>query len=830
MRDLKFALRRLAAAPVFTLFSIATLAVGIGVTTAVYSFLYALLWRTPAIPDAEAVVIVSQRAGYASYFSLPEFRDLAEQQTTFSSVAAWKTFAGALSGHGRSRLVHGEGASGQYFQVLGLRALVGRTLLPSDDRPNAPSVALLSESVWRAQFDGDLAVVGSTVRMGGRAYEVVGVMPAEASRWQRRARPVEVWVSIATMPRVGFEMSRDTLARDYRTLNVVGRLRPGVTAATADTELGVIAGRLEALSRLDVRLNQARRIWVDPAFAASTSPTEVEVGRLVLTLPVLVLLIACTNVANLVLSRGVSRRHEMAVRRAMGASRWQLIREQLVEGSVVAAAGAIGGIVVTQALIAWVQAAIAASFGEWSELRVDARVEPAVLVAVAVAALLCLIVSSLVPALQLTKSKTVRTALASDTPAAALPRWRGRSNLIALQVAASVGLFLIAALFVRGIISLQVEESRLRLDRVALASVPFSLQQDDELTTRAKIDRILTTMSATPGVDVIAVTSVIDGLRGRGTLFDMILNPVDQPYEPKVSEGAAATSAVATSRLFDVLGRTLRYGRAFNDRDDAGAPLVVVVDESLARKVAGVADATGREVLLRRRWVDRAGSFIREPVTDRVTIVGVLADVPNNRGKDDDVLYLPFSQQFDPNVSILVRGESTDVATLTGTLRDAIREADPDVAIGYAGRADVVMRFGPAVILGLLTIGAFGLATVALVLSMAGLYGVLSHVVARRTRELGVRMALGAGTGSIMRLIMRDGLRPVLEGAFIGLGSAAMIRLWLQPYFTSMTVTAVDPLAFVIGLGPLIFAAAIACYVPARRAARVDPNVALREL
>jgi putative ABC transport system permease protein len=830
MRDLKFAVRRLVASPVFTLFSVATLAIGIGVTTAVYSFLYALLWRVPAIPDPDAVVVISQRAGYQAYFSIPEFQDLADQQTTFASVAAWKTFGSALSARGRSRLVHGEGVSGQYFQVLGLRAIAGRTLLPSDDRPNAPSVALLSESVWRAQFDADPDVVGSVLRMGGRPYEVVGVMPADASRWQRRGRPAEVWVSIATMPRSGFELARDIAARNLRTLSVIARLRPGVTAATADTELAVIAARLEALSTLDTQLNQARRIKADPAFNAVTSPTEAEVGRLVLTLPVLVLLIACTNVANLVLSRGVSRRNEMAVRRAMGASRWQLIREQLVEGSVVACAGALGGILLTHALIASVQAAIEVSFGEWSELRVDARVEPAVLVAVAVAALLALIVSSLVPALQLTKTKNVRTALTSDTPAAALPRWRGRSNLIALQVAASVGLFLIAALFVRGIISLQVEESRLRLDRVALASVPFSLQQDDELTTRAKIDRVLTTLEATPGVEAVAVTSVIDALRGRGTLFDIVVNPLDKPYVPKLSEGVSVTTAVATRRLFEVLGRTVRYGRTFDDRDDAGAPLVAVVDESLAKKVTGTADAAGREVWIRRSWFDRAGAFIREPKIDRVTIAGVLADVPNNRGRDDDVLYLPFSQQFDPNVSILVQSDSTDVATLTNALRTAIREADPDVAIGYAGRADVVMRFGPAVILGLLTIGAFGLATVALVLSMAGLYGVLSHVVARRTRELGVRMALGAGAGSIVRLIMRDGLRPVLEGAFIGLGSAAMIRLWLQPYFSTMTVTAVDPLAFLIGLGPLVVAAAIACYVPARRAAKVDPNVALREL
>ena len=359
--------------------------------------------------------------------------------------------------------------------------------------------------------------------------------------------------------------------------------------------------------------------------------------------------------------------------------------------------------------------------------------------------------------------------------------------------------------------------------------MPFSLQQDDELTTRAKIDRVLETVRATPGVEAVAVTSVIDGLSVSGGLVGVTVTSIDKPFVPQANEGLSAQSAVATPRLFEVLGRTIRYGRGFNDRDDAASAPVVIVDESLARKLTGVADAVGREIFLKRR-ISRAGVLMREAEVERVTIAGVLADVPSNRGRDDDVLYLPFAQQFDANVSILARGDSADVTPVTAALRSAIREADPDVAIGYAGRADVVMRFGPAVILGLLTIGALALATVALVLSMAGLYGVLSHVVARRTRELGVRMALGAGTDRIVRLIMRDGLRPVLEGAFIGLGSAAMIRLWLQPYFSSMTVTAIDPLAFVIGLGPLVVAAAIACYVPARRAAKVDPNVALREL
>jgi putative ABC transport system permease protein len=256
---------------------------------------------------------------------------------------------------------------------------------------------------------------------------------------------------------------------------------------------------------------------------------------------------------------------------------------------------------------------------------------------------------------------------------------------------------------------------------------------------------------------------------------------------------------------------------------------VAVIDESLARKLFGRVDAAGEALVLSRR-VDRAAMYLREPVIERVTVVGVVADAPNGRGQDDHNVYVPFLQQFDPNVSIVARGAGRDVGPLVASMQRVLRAADPDLAIGFAGPASLAMRSGPAVVLGAMTVVAFSLATIALVLSMAGLYGVLSHVVSRRTRELGLRIALGADRMRIVRLVLKDGFRPVAEGAAIGFGSAAFIRWWLAPQFSTVPIAAIDPVSIVLGIGPLVIAATIACYLPARRAASVDPNVALRDL
>jgi predicted permease len=827
MRDLQFAWRRLTAAPLFTLFSVVTLALGIGVTTAVYSFLYATVWRESSLSDPERVLLLSQRAGYSGDYSLPEVRDLAAQQTVFDAVSAFGGLSLAVSGNGMSRLVHGEATTGDYFRVLGMHAALGRALLPSDDDDGAARVVVLSDSLWRRQFAADPDVVGATVRIAGQVHEVIGVMPAAASRWRARARPVEIWMPLRHATRDGRTPRFDTTRRDYRTLSVVVRLKAERSIDEANTELDVIAQRLDAVSRLDQKLGQTRRITAASAASRPESTTDREMSRLVLALPAIVLLIACTNLANLSLSRGVSRRHEFAVRRAMGASRWQLIRGQIIEGSLVAATGGLAGIGLARVLITYTLSTIEANLGASPSSRIDAHLEPAVLLAAIVAAVVSLLVATLVPALQLTRA-TVRSALASDTPAGALPRWRGRANLIALQVAASVGLFLLAALSVRGILSVKYQDSRRELDRVGLVSVPFAVQHADELAIRSRIDAILAAARQTTGIELVGATSAVSS-SPRLSLFGMAVTTPEKPFIPKISEGTSSSPSVMTPEVFELLRLELRYGRNFDDRDDAASRLVAIVDESLARDVFGVADAAGRDVLVQRR-VDRAGVYLRDHVVERVTIVGVVADVPDSRGRDQDNIYLPFSQQLDPDVSIVARGKSPEVASVVAALQQAVRRADPDLAVTFAGRADVAMRNQPALVLAAMTAIIFGLAVMALVLSMAGLYGVLSHVVARRTRELGLRMALGASTGRVIWLILKDGFRPVAEGACIGLGSATLIRFWIQPYFTQVKVTAVDPLAIIIGVGPLLIAASIACYLPARRASRVDPNVALREL
>jgi putative ABC transport system permease protein len=532
-----------------------------------------------------------------------------------------------------------------------------------------------------------------------------------------------------------------------------------------------------------------------------------------------VLLIACTNLANLVLSRGASRRHEFAVRRALGAGRARLIREQLVEGAAIALSGGALGVVVTDRLMTLVATVVRDTFPGIPHL---AAFQPTLSIEVLIAAggfaLLAFLVSSLVPAVQLTRVSD-RAVLSSDTGAGALPRWRGRSNLIALQVAASVCLYLVTAL---GVTLLTTEFSvteRPGLGRAAVVEVPFHDQQRDEGRIRSIADRVVDDLRRAPGVTMSAVGSIQD------RMDHVALTLPGAVSRPGVPTGESTYLSVATPELLRVTGVPIVQGREFTDRDGAGSPPVIIVSRGLAGKLFGTADPIGRHVIATSPvWLPGESTTF--------TVVGVVADQVSDTSYDriNRVSYVPFAQRFTSELAFFATGPGDDLGPIVGHLRSAIQRADPDIAVGFAGRADRAgMRWMVAAGARLATIMSGSLATIAIVLAMAGLFGVLSHVVSRRTRELGVRIALGADRGRIVRLILKDGFRPVVEGLCIGLGAAALIRISLRALFEE-PITAFDPIAFALGAGPIVIAAAIACYLPARRAAKVDPNVALRDV
>ena len=820
-RDVRLGVRRITRAPVFAAFSIVTIALGIGVTTAAYSFVYDFALRDLGVLDRARLMSIEQSAQSHANFSWPEYADLSSQQNVFSSVCAWTWFQTSITGKHSAELASAEAVSGNFFETLGAQAARGRLIQPDDDRPDAPAVAVLSDQAWRMQFDADPGIVGTNIRAAGRVFTVIGIAVRTfhgASRFGQFQQ--SLWMPLTQAPGRGGKPKLDLSNREERWLNIIGRLAPGRTVVEAQPQLATMASRLEAASPLSRQPNAPRRIVAAPAFddRALWAATPV---LFVLSIPALVLLVACTNLTNLVLSRGVSRQHEFVIRRALGGSRWQVVREQIADGAIVAVVGGVGGVVLASTLISYIDGRILEAFGSWPQLKFSAHLQPPVLMMAAGATLLALTVSTVLPILQLTRRRG--NALGVDATLGGAPRWRGQSNLIALQVAVSVGLFLVTAL---GVTALRTDfhfAVQTGQDRVAAVDVPLGAQQRDDARGRVVVDRLLEEARQVPHARVVELATMTFSNNIQTTLA-AVTSP-DRPFMPKRNDGERVWMTTITPGALPLMGVSLRYGRPFDDRDSAGAQPAIIVNAQLAIKLFGRSDAVGRETLLQV-----FEPFARKSEIRSVSVVGVASDTRDMTGRQiQNALYVPYTQHFESNVRLLARADTDDLGPLVTGLRQAVRRADPDLAISFAGRADSAGQIAPLFALKMFTTALAALASTALVLAMVGLYGVLTHVVGMRTRELGLRQALGADAARIVRLILRDGFRPVAEGLLIGCAGAAAIRLMLQPSFEK-AVTAFDPIAIGLAAGPLLVAAGIACYVPARRAARIDPNVALRDL
>jgi putative ABC transport system permease protein len=546
-------------------------------------------------------------------------------------------------------------------------------------------------------------------------------------------------------------------------------------------------------------------------------------GAIVVLLPVLVLLIACTNLANLVLSRSARRRRELAVRRALGASRWSLVRGEIVEHGLLAVVGAAGGLLLAHALIVYVLAFVQGALGYAPQYQIDARIDPMALAIATAATVLAVVVAGLVPAIRLTSDSAGRV-LGNDAAGTMSAQWFGHRRLLAGQVAASLALLLVAALCLRQAFTIAQEERITGdLSGVGVVAVALPLRTHDAVEIDEIVGRILLEAGRTGGLSAVAVTT---GFHAVGS-ERVDTTTVDRPVPTGESDRSAALVA-ASPGIFRVLGLRFVSGQPYGDTHTRSGPRVAVISESQARALFGTTDVVDREFLFRRSG---------QSATYTARVTGVVADA----GRDPQTgaplrdIYVPFTQRFDrdPHLSawpipILGRPFSGNAAGAAARLARAARRADPDLAAHSAGSASV-MSGGTSPFFGLVVQSTTALALLALALSMSGLYGVMSHLVAGRRREIGIRLALGAQRGDIVRLVVSEGIRPVAQGVGIGLLVAAIVRLAMQPLFRASS-SAVDPTAVVIAVVPLAVAAAVACYLPARRAARVDPSVTLREL
>lgn len=814
-RDSVFAARRLRATPVFTIFAVASLALGVGATTAVYSAIHSLLWKPTSVYRADRVAVLTESSpagGRAEVVRRQDLDELRRLETSWEQVAASARLGVRLSDRASTDVFSGEAVTGHYFSVLGVGATAGRVIQPADENPSSPPVAVVSQRLWRTRLAADPAVVGRVLRLNGQPVEIVGVVVGSfTGLGPALVVDTDVWVPLPALP--SERVSRFT---------VFGRLRSDRLVSHAARELAAAGRQLNAAAPPEAGVSGGGSLPVRQWSAVSYDEVvklrfPLPIGAIVMALVALVLAVASANLANLVLGRGVSRRQELAVRRALGASRWRLVREQLAESVIVASLGAAGAYVVVRGLL--VALAIDLRVRPTQIVQLDPQLNLPALAVAAAALLLSLIVMGLLPAWQLSRQEA-RPLITSDPGGVGHRWWRGQKRSVTWQVAMSLGLLLVAVTCIRVVVDVARHDSGVDVERLAIGYLSKPRDWAPERTLQVA-DRLVAAVRAQPGIEDAAVSS---GLPFGTRPPAVSVTTADRPFGIGAND-VNATLVAATPGIFRVAGISILRGRAFDARDTAP---VVVLSAQTAQRLFATADVVGREMRL-RDWPPRADGPGRAGRTVRIT--GIASDTDTSRlfSRQQGALYVPLGQHSESafmSLTLVTRTPGDPEAVLP-RLRTATGLADPDLAIGPGAGSGRMVLAGAYENLRLLAILLGSLGALAVVLSMAGLYGVLSHVTVRRTREIGLRMALGAGRRDVLRLVLTDGLRPVLEGIVIGLIIATTVRLILNSVNPGMVETAAIVTSAFASL-PLVLAAFVACYLPARRAARIEPNQALR--
>jgi predicted permease len=816
-RDFQLASRRLAASPQFFAFAVLSLGIGIGVTTSVYSILDSVSTPIVVAEPARTVVIASPGSPRRARLSQPDFDDLKTAQRSFAYLGASDAFVQTLAEPSRSEMVMVEAVSEEYCRAVGMHAAIGRVIQPQDVASHA-QVIVLSDRLWRTRFDADRGIGGQVVRLGGRAFEVIGVAAPGFEGLSETLRRTAAWVPLPSMSL--FDSGKPPVgdAREWSRLDVIGVLHTDATPQSADAEVRTLARRLDAAAPLRGTWRGKEtfpRRWSARLVNASEGSTaEDRAAMLILGLIGLVLVVACLNLANLMLARGTVRQREFAIRRALGASRFRLVRELCAESAIVAVLGGAVGLMIV-GLILKMSAIDIPLPG--AEVSIEPRLDGSALAASATALLLSLLVFGLEPALQLTRG-SVRGDLSGGDTTLGVPRSGRQRAFIRWQVAISATFLLVAAILAKVVVAELRHDSGVQLDGLAVAVVPLP-REWDEARSRRVLFGAAERLRQDGTLDAVAVSF--------GVPFGLTTTPfanvtrADRPFTP-AQKGEFAYLLSATPEIFHTLGVRIVRGRGFDQRDDAASTHVMVISERTARELFGTADAVGRRILAR--------SWGRPPDLP-FEVIGISSDTDAQSlmSRQSGVVYVPVAQRFDARVpaSILARTEG-DPAVATRLIQNALRQVAPDVAAGTAGPASMVLA-PRHLVARFAAILATAMGMLALVLAMIGLYGIQSHIVVQRTREVGLRMALGAARRQIAMMMLRQGYRPVFEGLLLGLFFGAVVRALIRAYVNA-GVTPIDPVAFAIVPVPLVLAALIACYAPARRASRVDPNEALRHL
>ena len=814
-RDVCYAVRTLRKAPAFSAVAVLTLALGIGANTAIFSVVNAIMLRPLPVERPEDLIALAAEypEGTEPIFSYTAYRQFAVEGGRVADViAASSVRRDAITMDGPPEPVDHKWVSGNYFSTLGVRAEVGRTLLPSDDRLLAGEpVAVLSDAYWTRRFGRDRSVIGRSFRFRATAFTIVGVAP-RGFFGETGGEAPDIWMPLTMQPGAPPHLWR---GHSTTWLGILARLRPGVTLAQARGALEPVYGRVRDDTARTTDSAEFRKSALESRLAVSGASGGSSRLRRPLSMPLLILMgivglvlvIACANVANLMLARAATRRRETAVCLAIGAARSRLVRQWLVEALSLAALGGAGGLLIAY----WGSSVLAKLISGALPISIDVSPDVRVLSFTLVVSCATAVLFGLLPALRAARIDPLPSLKVSGRPGPGAGRIPLRRTLVVAQIAVSLILLVAAGLFVRSLLKLKDIDTGFDPDRVLLVRVtPPVDEQPVSLEERRNLYRqLMARAEAVPGV--LGASASFSGLFARDSWGNKITIDGFVP-PPGVTLRTFANSV--TPRYFDVMRIAVLSGRGFTDADHETAPKVAVVNLTFARQFFGDMNPVGRRVAF--------GS----PAKEMMDIVGVTEDAKyvNLREEKRPMLYVPFTQ-YEQNLRELEVRTAGAPAAVAATLHRALAGVDRRLAIvGMIELRDQVDASLVAERLIAQLSAVFGL--LALALAAIGLYGVVAYVTTQRTGEIGIRMALGADRGAVRRLVLRDTLVLVVVGVLIGipvaLGGAQLLAAQLYEVGPS------DPLAVSVGIVTLSVAALIVGYVPARRAARVDPLTALR--
>jgi predicted permease len=824
LKDIRYALRWMVRSPGFSAVAILSLGLGVGVNAAMFSVVDSLLFRPLPVTSPDALVDVFTTSGDGDEYatsSYPDFLDLKAQNTVFTDMIGYSPMMAPLGLGDRSRIALGQLVTANHFTMLGVQPFIGRMLVPADDEPGAERVVVLSHRMWQREFGSDVAAVGKTLTLRGLPYSIVGVAPASYTgvvalltpelfvpiRHVEEVEPAGIIDSVPS-PTGGTTLER----RGMRWMFIKGRLKPGASADQANANMAVIGRQLAAAH---VETNKDRRIAAIPTsdvrlLVPQAGGVISATGAGLMAVVGLVLLIACANVAGMLLARASARRREISVRLAIGASRGRLIQQLLVEGALLGSLGAIAAVMLAWVLVQSLQSMplplpVEVAF----DLRIDVRVLTFSILVAAFTGML----AGLLPALKASAPSLVAD-LRGEAPAARMGgrRWALRDVLVVSQVALSAVLLVVAGLLLRSLSASQAAD--VGFEPKGLATIAFDTDMM-RYTPERGLEfwrQAQARVAAMPGV-----TST--GLVSPTLPFTFNFNTQEMRIDNRsYSEGQRGDSIENVSVSPDylaTLGVPIVEGRGVDATDVAGGPEVAVVNQTMARKYWPTESAVGHTF--------QAINGTRSRV---IRIVGVVRDHKRHGVLESASPFVYYAEAQRPRrANFLIARTDGDANALVQAIRRELLAMEPSLVFMAANTMEqnLSLSLMPARVGAMLAAGFGGLGTL---LAAIGLYGVIAFSVSRRTREIGLRMALGAKPGSVMSMVMRQGLVIVAVGVVAGAALAAAAASALQGLLYG--ITPFDPLAWGLAITAMIAAAALANFVPARRAMRIDPMTALR--